>query len=587
MAAARTPSPVSAWPAAMVMATSRWEPASGPLTDSGGIPASASSRSSSTRVPVPNGRRAIRRPGRSAGPLIRPGIALGYQQALLAAPQVDDRGLAAAEQGPGERAVAVAGMVPQVDGRRVGGAAPDPGQAVEAAARPRRSRRTARRGAARCPGRGHRCPPGAAPGARRAAAGPRSRLRLRRGRGGGPETSITPGVGQVPPGPADGRGRGVIPLRGLADAGQLIPARQHPRRNAFRDVAADLEVPRHVPGCYRPGLQCGLASARGRVAAVGSAPFCSSSAAGGSDESRNAPYRARSRRRAGPGPDRSLQQHQHQHHKQQPGQQHGAGATGTLTVFGAGTLSTPFTAELQAFKQQNPGVTIHSQFGASADMVKDITQLGQPADVLGVGGLLADPQAHVRPVQAARHLVRGVRVEPDHLRLHQPQQGRQPAHRVELVQGAGRARRAHRPVQPRRRPVGLPDPADAPARPGLLPRPGPVRRGAEELPGLQRRRDRDLAAGRPAIRPDRLPGHLPVRRAGTAPEVHRAARPDQPVRLGHGRRLRQGHHPRRLARRADRQAHHLRADHPQHRAGRGAGRRSSSASCSARRARPS
>ena len=40
---------------------------------------------------------------------------------------------------------------------------------------------------------------------------------------------------------------------------------------------------------------------------------------------------------------------------------------------------------------------------------------------------------------------------------------------------------------------------------------------------------------------------------------------------GDGRRLRQGHHPRRLARRADRQAHHLRADHPQHRAGRGTG----------------
>jgi molybdate/tungstate transport system substrate-binding protein len=61
-----------------------------------------------------------------------------------------------------------------------------------------------------------------------------------------------------------------------------------------------------------------------------------------------------------------------------------AGTHGTLIVFGAGTLSTPFTAELQAFKKQNPGVTVHSQFGASGDMVKNITQLGQPADVLGV-----------------------------------------------------------------------------------------------------------------------------------------------------------------------------------------------------------
>jgi molybdate/tungstate transport system substrate-binding protein len=60
------------------------------------------------------------------------------------------------------------------------------------------------------------------------------------------------------------------------------------------------------------------------------------------------------------------------------------GLHGTLTVFGAGTLDTPFTAEIQAFRQQNPGVTVHSQFGASGDMVKAITQLHQPADVLGV-----------------------------------------------------------------------------------------------------------------------------------------------------------------------------------------------------------
>jgi molybdate/tungstate transport system substrate-binding protein len=61
-----------------------------------------------------------------------------------------------------------------------------------------------------------------------------------------------------------------------------------------------------------------------------------------------------------------------------------SGAHGTLIVFGAGTLSTPFTAELAAFGKQNPGVTIRSQFGASGDMVKHITQLGEPADVLGV-----------------------------------------------------------------------------------------------------------------------------------------------------------------------------------------------------------
>ena len=59
-------------------------------------------------------------------------------------------------------------------------------------------------------------------------------------------------------------------------------------------------------------------------------------------------------------------------------------AFGSLTVFGAGTLDTPFTAEIAAFEKANPGVTVHSQFGASGNMVKDVTQLGQPDDVLGV-----------------------------------------------------------------------------------------------------------------------------------------------------------------------------------------------------------
>ncbi|HEY6277813.1 MAG TPA: extracellular solute-binding protein [Streptosporangiaceae bacterium] len=61
-----------------------------------------------------------------------------------------------------------------------------------------------------------------------------------------------------------------------------------------------------------------------------------------------------------------------------------SGAHGTLIVFGAGTLATPFTAEIAAFKQANPGVTVHSEFSASGDRVKAITQLHQPADVLGV-----------------------------------------------------------------------------------------------------------------------------------------------------------------------------------------------------------
>ena len=62
----------------------------------------------------------------------------------------------------------------------------------------------------------------------------------------------------------------------------------------------------------------------------------------------------------------------------------GSGTHGTLIVFGAGTLATPFAAEIAAFKKANPGVTVHSQFSASGDRVKAVTQLHQPADVLGV-----------------------------------------------------------------------------------------------------------------------------------------------------------------------------------------------------------
>lgn len=74
-----------------------------------------------------------------------------------------------------------------------------------------------------------------------------------------------------------------------------------------------------------------------------------------------------------------------------------AAASGTLTVFGAGTLDTPFTAEIQAFEKQNPGVTVHSQFGASGDMIKDVTQVGQTADVLGTADYSLIPKLMSAP----------------------------------------------------------------------------------------------------------------------------------------------------------------------------------------------
>jgi molybdate/tungstate transport system substrate-binding protein len=73
--------------------------------------------------------------------------------------------------------------------------------------------------------------------------------------------------------------------------------------------------------------------------------------------------------------------------------------TGSLAVFGAGTLSTPFAAEIQAFDKANPGVTVHSQFGASGDMVKDVTQVGQPDDVLGVADYSLIPSLMSNPAK--------------------------------------------------------------------------------------------------------------------------------------------------------------------------------------------
>jgi molybdate/tungstate transport system substrate-binding protein len=60
------------------------------------------------------------------------------------------------------------------------------------------------------------------------------------------------------------------------------------------------------------------------------------------------------------------------------------GSGKTLIVFGAGTLANPFAQEIRAFKAAHPGITVHTQFSASGDRVKAITELKQPDDVLGV-----------------------------------------------------------------------------------------------------------------------------------------------------------------------------------------------------------
>lgn len=56
----------------------------------------------------------------------------------------------------------------------------------------------------------------------------------------------------------------------------------------------------------------------------------------------------------------------------------------TLTVYGAGTLSEPFKEVDSVFKTQYPAVTIQPQFGGSVKMVKQVTELNQIADIIGV-----------------------------------------------------------------------------------------------------------------------------------------------------------------------------------------------------------
>ncbi len=73
-----------------------------------------------------------------------------------------------------------------------------------------------------------------------------------------------------------------------------------------------------------------------------------------------------------------------------------ANAGKTLIVFGAGTLANPWAQEIAAFKAQHPGITVHSEFGASGDRVKAITQLGEPADVLGVADYSLIPKEMFR-----------------------------------------------------------------------------------------------------------------------------------------------------------------------------------------------
>lgn len=64
----------------------------------------------------------------------------------------------------------------------------------------------------------------------------------------------------------------------------------------------------------------------------------------------------------------------------------------TLTVFAAGTLAAPFNRIAEEFMKLHPEVKIQSQFGGSVKMVKQVTELGQIADVVAVADYRVIPK---------------------------------------------------------------------------------------------------------------------------------------------------------------------------------------------------
>ena len=162
-----------------------------------------------------------------------------------------------------------------------------------------------------------------------------------------------------------------------------------------------------------------------------------------------------------------------------------SGTHGTLIVFGAGTLATPFAAEIAAFKAQNPGVTVNSQFGRQRrPWSRTSPQLGQPADVLGVADYSLIPKPD--PIPPSRTRAGTSASWPTRSPSPTPATARAPRSSPRATgtrcwpQPGVRIGRSNAG----RRPVGLPDPADAQAGPVLLPRPRPLGVGAEELAEL-------------------------------------------------------------------------------------------------------
>ncbi len=64
----------------------------------------------------------------------------------------------------------------------------------------------------------------------------------------------------------------------------------------------------------------------------------------------------------------------------------------TLHVYAAGTLAVPFKELDKAFQAKYPNVTVEPQFGGSVKMVKQVTELHQPGDVVAVADYSVIPK---------------------------------------------------------------------------------------------------------------------------------------------------------------------------------------------------
>lgn len=64
----------------------------------------------------------------------------------------------------------------------------------------------------------------------------------------------------------------------------------------------------------------------------------------------------------------------------------------TLNILAAGTLTVPFKQVDEAFQKKYPNVTVQPQFGGSVKMVKQVTDLKQPADLVAVADYTVIPK---------------------------------------------------------------------------------------------------------------------------------------------------------------------------------------------------